>query len=547
MNRPNGKRLSKELNLLQTELPADIVCTPKGERIDSYEARMEGPPDTPYENGHFYVDINLSSLYPIEPPSLIFKTRIYHPNIDDHGKICLEVLKKGKNGGWSPSWTLDKVLISLKVLLASPNEDDPLMSDIADQMRSDHAAYVRTAREWTAKYATLSEQGNEQPESADVPAESGADKEAQPAQAATSVPTKRKLGLSRKTSSPGSNPPAVKRPPISEKLSSTTTGGIRRLGLSRSRANSAKPAAKSRSPSKVAESSSSQTESIDLTSDDSYTVPPPKDAAKSRLGQQPKSTKISQILASSQRKSPKARPLSLTKRRKTSHGGSESRNPKPDSEEPEEAISLPTEDDTGDYDCLLSPEDSASVLVPLAQQSSSSAAGDIAATPESPALSPALVSGSSSLARQSVPETVLDPILETLPEPAFDINSVKPLLLATESEPDSGPESNPESKDNAKIKAKPASVSGRKVQNIPQSPPPVTVSAEMPNPYKKSTASDKGKGKAVDFSTSPLKPAPGTSVDGEHVLYESHFGPLDLGLPPIRVSAQRGLMRRKKG
>ncbi|KAJ2379128.1 hypothetical protein IW150_000365 [Coemansia sp. RSA 2607] len=304
MNRPNSKRLSKELNLLQTELPADIVCTPKGERIDSYEARMEGPPDTPYENGYFYVDINLSSLYPIEPPSMAFKTRIYHPNIDDHGQICLEVLKKGKNGGWSPSWTLDKVLISLKVLLANPNEDDPLMSEIADQMRSDHA------------------------------------------------------------------------------------------------------------------------------------------------------------------------------------------------------------------------------------------------TPESPLLSSVLVSSSMSLEGHSVPETALDPILETLPEPAFDINSVKPLILATESESESGPESKSNYK--TKNKTKSSSASDSRTQKIPQSPPKVADSASIPDPYKKSTASDKGKGKAVDFGTSQPKTVSGTRIGSEQVLYESHFGPLDLGLPPIRVSAQRGLMRRKK-
>ncbi|KAJ1724953.1 hypothetical protein LPJ53_000807 [Coemansia erecta] len=540
MNRPNSKRLSKELNLLQTELPADIVCTPKGERIDSYEARMEGPPDTPYENGHFYVDISLSSLYPIEPPSMTFRTRIYHPNIDDHGKICLEVLKKGKKGGWSPSWTLDKVLISLKVLLANPNEDDPLMSEIADQMRSDHAAYVRTAKEWTAKYATLPEPDNDLSESADVPAESGSEKEIQLAQTTTSVPAKRKLGLSRKTSSPGSNPPAVKRPPISEKLGTTPAGGIRRLGLSRSRANSAKPTAKSRSPSKVADSSSSQTESIDLTSDDSSRVTPSKDTEKSRSGQQSKSNKLSQILASSQRKSPKVRPLSLTKRRKSSHSGSESKNPKPDSEESEEAISLPTVDDTGDYACLLSPEENINALVPLALPSSSA---DDMATPESPVLSPALVSSCSSIERQSVPETALDPILETLPEPAFDIDSVRPLLPATESEP----ESEPESKCGSKSKTKPVSILDSQIQSIPQSPPPVAAPADIPNPYKKSTASDKGKGKAADFSTPQPKSVPDARIGGEQVLYESHFGPLDLGLPPIRVSAQRGLMRRKKG
>ncbi|KAJ2420616.1 hypothetical protein GGF47_004249 [Coemansia sp. RSA 2524] len=46
---------------------------------------------------------------------------------------------------------------------------------------------------------------------------------------------------------------------------------------------------------------------------------------------------------------------------------------------------------------------------------------------------------------------------------------------------------------------------------------------------------DRRKGKGVDLSVR----------DGGHILEASHFGPLDLGLPPIRVSAQRRLMRRR--
>ncbi|KAI8321232.1 ubiquitin-conjugating enzyme, partial [Martensiomyces pterosporus] len=146
-------RLLKEYRMLQTELPPGIICTPKYESLDKYEARIDGPASTPYENGRFLVDVALSGRYPMEPPSMKFKTRIYHPNIDDHGNICLDVLKSGKNGSWNPSWTLGKVLVSLTVLLSSPNPHDPLMPDIADMILNDNAAYIKTAREWTARYA----------------------------------------------------------------------------------------------------------------------------------------------------------------------------------------------------------------------------------------------------------------------------------------------------------------------------------------------------------------------------------------------------------
>ena len=44
--------------------------------------------------------------YPFEPPKVHFLTRIYHPNIDDKGRICLDVLKMPPQGSWKPAHNL---------------------------------------------------------------------------------------------------------------------------------------------------------------------------------------------------------------------------------------------------------------------------------------------------------------------------------------------------------------------------------------------------------------------------------------------------------
>ncbi|KAJ2505122.1 hypothetical protein IWW47_002191 [Coemansia sp. RSA 2052] len=63
----------------------------------------------------------------------------------------------------------------------------------------------------------------------------------------------------------------------------------------------------------------------------------------------------------------------------------------------------------------------------------------------------------------------------------------------------------------------------------------------------KRTDKGKGKGKAVDYQPPPQSTTSKRecSLSDGQVLTESHFGPLDLGLKPIRVSANRSLMRRK--
>ena len=109
-----------------------------------------GPEGTPYFGGVFNMSIKIPTDYPFKPPKVQFITKIYHPNINKHGGICLDILKDQ----WSPALTISKVLLSISSLLTDANPDDPLVPEIANIYKSDMAKYENTAREWTKKYAT---------------------------------------------------------------------------------------------------------------------------------------------------------------------------------------------------------------------------------------------------------------------------------------------------------------------------------------------------------------------------------------------------------
>lgn len=72
----------------------------------------------------------IPSRYPIEPPKIRFVTPIFHPNIDNAGRICLDSLKMPPKGAWVPSLNISTLLTTIRLLMAEPNADDGLMPDI---------------------------------------------------------------------------------------------------------------------------------------------------------------------------------------------------------------------------------------------------------------------------------------------------------------------------------------------------------------------------------------------------------------------------------
>lgn len=148
-----NNRLKKEIMVLDRDPPPGVSCYPKEDNLTKLEAYIKGPPDTPYERGLFKLDIQIPNNYPFDPPQIRFVTRIYHPNIDDAGRICADILKKGDKGSWKPALNLRTTLLLLTQLLANPNPDDPLDAEIAREYQIDRPTFNQKALEFTLKYA----------------------------------------------------------------------------------------------------------------------------------------------------------------------------------------------------------------------------------------------------------------------------------------------------------------------------------------------------------------------------------------------------------
>lgn len=143
------KRLKKELEDIMKDPPSNCSAGVKDDNLLSWEATILGPSDSPYSGGIFNLEISFPGDYPFKPPKVKFTTKILHPNINNHGSICLDILNKS----WSPALTVSKVLLSISSLLTDPNPDDPLNTEIANLYKDDREAFNKKVRLYTLRFA----------------------------------------------------------------------------------------------------------------------------------------------------------------------------------------------------------------------------------------------------------------------------------------------------------------------------------------------------------------------------------------------------------
>lgn len=146
------RRIIKETQRLMAEPVAGIKAIPDEANARYFHVVVAGPSQSPYEGGCFRLELFLPEEYPMSAPKVRFMTKIYHPNIDKLGRICLDILKDK----WSPALQIRTVLLSIQALLSAPNPDDPLANDVAEHWKTNEKSAIEKARQWTKVHAPAS-------------------------------------------------------------------------------------------------------------------------------------------------------------------------------------------------------------------------------------------------------------------------------------------------------------------------------------------------------------------------------------------------------
>ncbi|KAM3130015.1 Ubiquitin-conjugating enzyme E2 2 [Paramecium bursaria] len=143
MSTNSRKRLVRDFKKLQDSNPQGFFATPLENNILIWEAVIFGPDQTPWEGGIFKLIMEFSEEYPLKPPQVEFTTKMFHPNIYNDGKICLDILQNQ----WSPIYDVWAILTSIRSLLNDPNPDSPANSEAAKLYQEDRRQYCKKIEE----------------------------------------------------------------------------------------------------------------------------------------------------------------------------------------------------------------------------------------------------------------------------------------------------------------------------------------------------------------------------------------------------------------
>ncbi|CAO2601340.1 Ubiquitin-conjugating enzyme E2 L3 [Lemmus lemmus] len=88
----------------------------------------------PYDKGAFRIEINFPAECPFKPPKSTYKTKIYHPNTDEKGQVCLPVISAENR---KPATQTNQVIQSLIALVNDPQPEHPLRADLAEEYSKD--------------------------------------------------------------------------------------------------------------------------------------------------------------------------------------------------------------------------------------------------------------------------------------------------------------------------------------------------------------------------------------------------------------------------
>jgi ubiquitin-conjugating enzyme E2 M len=139
----SAAQIRVQKDLTELDLPSTMKTT-FADPADLLNFTLTITPDEGmYRGGKFTFSFNINTNYPHEPPKVKCIPKIYHPNVDLEGNVCLNILRED----WKPVLNLNSVMVGLQYLFLEPNAEDPLNKEAAEDLRKNRDAFIQNVKE----------------------------------------------------------------------------------------------------------------------------------------------------------------------------------------------------------------------------------------------------------------------------------------------------------------------------------------------------------------------------------------------------------------
>ncbi|KAG9122135.1 NEDD8-conjugating protein ubc12 [Ceratobasidium sp. 392] len=138
----SAAQLRVQKDITELDLPSTMETKfPNAEDLLNFSLVIT-PDEGMYKGGAFTFSFNINTNYPHEPPKVKCVPKIYHPNVDLEGNVCLNILRED----WKPVLNLNSIMVGLQYLFLEPNAEDPLNKEAAEELRKNRDQFVQNVK-----------------------------------------------------------------------------------------------------------------------------------------------------------------------------------------------------------------------------------------------------------------------------------------------------------------------------------------------------------------------------------------------------------------
>mmetsp|Transcript_30202 Transcript_30202/g.56406 ORF Transcript_30202/g.56406 Transcript_30202/m.56406 type:complete len:182 (-) Transcript_30202:310-855(-) len=126
------------------ELPSFVKLNQddvKSQKLTDFRLSI-APQDGYWKGAEFRFRYQVPEAYPYKPPKIKCLDKIYHPNINYEGNVCLNILRKD----WKPVLDTQNVIHGLIYLFLEPEPTDPLNEEAAKVMRDNKSRFAQNVK-----------------------------------------------------------------------------------------------------------------------------------------------------------------------------------------------------------------------------------------------------------------------------------------------------------------------------------------------------------------------------------------------------------------